>query len=101
MPPQRRVVVETTPFPTTVTIFGDLADAVLVYVTYHDVGLNHRWCFGKLLSQMNGSNMLERVRRPVSSLRRTRTPAVPRRARCARRARRTPTPAPATVRSPW
>jgi hypothetical protein len=61
MPPSKRTVVETTPFPTTVTIYGDVDDAVLVYVTYHDVGLNHRWCFGKLLSQMNGSGMLEKV----------------------------------------
>ena len=51
-------MVATTPHPTQVTIMGDLAAASTVFVTYHDIGLNHRLCFSRLINTMNSGGML-------------------------------------------
>lgn len=61
LPAVTRRVVDTAPCPTSVTVVGELASAKLVYVTVHDVGLNHSLCFGKLQTMMNGCGMLEEV----------------------------------------
>jgi len=49
------------PYSTKVTIVGDLKTATVVVVTYHDVCMNHRWCFSRLMHCMNGAGMLSNL----------------------------------------
>jgi len=52
-------LIPTEPFPTMVTIIGDLSSARTVLITYHDIGMNHRWCFSRLLHCMHSAGMLD------------------------------------------
>jgi hypothetical protein len=49
LPESKTKYIETVPHPTKVTILGDISKALTVIVTYHDVGLNHRWYDNVLL----------------------------------------------------
>lgn len=51
-------LLDTSPVKTQVTILGDIATATTVLLTYHDVGMNHRWCFSRLIHGMNSAGML-------------------------------------------
>lgn len=59
LPEGKVVVVPTEPFSTKVTILGDLKTARSVLLTYHDIGMNHRWSFSRLLHCMHSAGMLE------------------------------------------
>lgn len=58
LPPSQVRLLDTSPVQTQVTILGDLATASTVLLTYHDVGMNHRWCFSRLVHGLNGAGML-------------------------------------------
>lgn len=58
LPQSETRTIQTSPFPTNVTIVGDIKSASAVLLTYHDIGLNHRWCFNRLINLMNGVGML-------------------------------------------
>ena len=58
LPNTSEKIIATEPLPTKVDIIGDIKSATTIVLTYHDIAMNSRWTFSRLMHCMNSAGML-------------------------------------------